>query len=326
MPVNIIDDVVDHVQPVQPPAEGLAVGAGLAGAWINIPPPPNGNELQGVFQAKKIYKPTLKAAPINDNEITIQNFYGCGNEILGNASVFYAGLECEIEAIQKGKNIPFHIFGCKEDHSLRNNGWEYVSSPETRGTLVEGFKLLQEFLNLDMAKDPFSYRTSVHVHVNAASMTGKQAKNMLLLYALFEEFFFSLAKPERRNNIHCVPLTDTHLPNRYHKDIFHLKGNWTKYAALNITRLNDLGTFEFRHLHGTGDVEEIGVWLKILDNLWTLSRQVVIDEASLSDPVRIYSWFDTIFNPSSKTMMLGGQLHNIIQNSLIDVKFSAIKE
>ncbi len=312
-------DILVGAVPVDPAIENAFQ------AWLNHPEPLVGaggiNNLQA--DKKKMVMPA-PLAPSPDHKVW--ELYGCGNELLRSTELFHAGLECEIEAIPAGKATHVGIFDCKEDNSLRNDGWEYVSIPATRDVLIEQFQELQKFLNLHMDRDPFSYRTSLHVHVNVANMSLKQAKNMLLLYALFEEFFFSLAKPARRNNIHCVPLTDTHLPSKYHKDILHLRNHWTKYAALNICRLRDLGTFEFRHLHGTGDVNEVSVWLKILDNLWTLSRQVVIDEEALSDHARIYAWFDTIFNPSEKTMMLGGQLHNIIQNSLVDVKFSTIKE
>lgn len=274
-------------------------------------------------------KPAPAPLKIEDQDrITISQLYGvCGGAPdLANATRFMGGLECEIEAIPKNKYAGYSIFAIKEDGSLRNGGAEYVSIPERRDLLAAEFKALQDWLKLDYSKDPFSHRTSVHVHVNVASLTARQAKNMLLLYALFEEFFFSMVKPERRANIHCVPLTETHLPSLYHKDISFIAARWSKYSALNLCRLADLGTFEFRHHHGTGDVGAIETWLKVLDNLWTLSRQIVIDSATLSDPYRIHAWFSTIFQPSERTMMLSNQVMNIIGNSLIDVKFSTIKE
>lgn len=291
------------------------------------------NPTIGMFtgQFSNAEMPLSKAAKVQtkpstvDENLTVAKLYGCGGT-LGSATKFIAGLECEIECIPASKHTSFGHFQCKEDHSLRNNGWEYVSAPLERDALINQFVDLQKWLKLDPKKPAFSERTSVHVHVNVSSLTLKQAKNMLLLYALYEEPFFSMVKPERRTNIHCVPLTETHLPGRYNANIMVLRDIWSKYAATNLTRLSDLGTIEFRHHHGTSNAEEITTWIKVLDNLWSLSRQVVIDEESLSNPTRIYSWFDAIFNPSQKTMMLGGQLHNIIQNSLIDVKFSVIKE
>jgi hypothetical protein len=270
-------------------------------------------------------KPSTKTQETDPTKTTIAQLYGSGGH-LSSVQKFVAGMECEIEGLTGSKIQSFGHFQCKEDHSLRNSGMEYVSAPLERDALLNQFVELHKWLKLDQKKEPFSERTSVHVHVNVSSMTMQHAKNMMLLYALFEEFFFSMVKPERRANIHCVPLTETHLPAIYNKNIPYLRDRWSKYAALNLIRMSDLGTMEFRHHHGTGDTEEMTAWLKVLDNLWTLSRQVVIDEESLSNQSRIYSWFDAIFNPSPKTIMLGGQLHNIIQNSLIDVKFSVLKD
>ena len=261
----------------------------------------------------------------DESNTTVAQFYGSGGH-LAIVSKFVAGMECEIEGLPSSKIQSFGHFACKEDHSLRNQGMEYVSAPLERDALLNQFIELQKWLKLDPKKNPFSERTSVHVHVNVSNMTMQQAKNMLMLYALYEELFFSMVKPERRANIHCVPLTETHLPGIYNKPMWLLRDRWSKYAAVNLMRMSDLGTIEFRHHHGSGDTEEITAWLKVLDNLWTLARQVVIDEESLSNPARVYAWFDAIFNPSPKTLMLGGQLHNIIQNSLIDVKFSVLKD
>jgi hypothetical protein len=254
----------------------------------------------------------------------IGELYGC-DSYMGQKK-FIAGLECEIEAIPGGKAKPYAIFQCKEDHSLRNNGWEFVSIPEDLPTLVSEFAKLQAWLGLEMSQDPFSHRTSTHVHVNVSNLTLEQAKNMLMLYALYEEFFFAMVKPERRSNIHCVPLTETHLPMYYKHEIQVLREKWSKYSALNLLRLADLGTMEFRHLHGTGDVQEVETWLKVLENLWKLAQEVEINADTLSNENVLKLWFSTIFAPSEKSLMLKPALMNIIQNSLVDVKFSTLKD
>lgn len=254
---------------------------------------------------------------------TVGDIYGC-TKYAGQKG-FIAGLECEIEAVLPAKMKSVGIFVPKEDGSLRNNGCEFVSAPAERATLMTNFINLQKYLGLDMAQDPFSQRTSVHVHVNVSSLTPEQAKNMFLLYALFEEFFFSMVKPDRRTNIHCVPLTETHLPMYYNRDIMGIRDRWSKYSALNLLRLSDLGTFEFRHHHGTGSVEDIDIWLRVLENLFELSKEITIDFNSLTSQLMLEDWFKVIFSPSPKTMMLKPTMMNIISNSLIDVKFSTIK-
>lgn len=256
---------------------------------------------------------------------TIYEYFG-SKDGYRNVKEFVAGLECEIEAVQNGENN-FGMFLCTKDGSLRNSGYEYVSAaPQTLEKLVQEFKSLHDYLDLDMNNDPFSVRTSTHVHVNCQGLEVEAVKNIVLLYALFEEFFFAMVKPVRRNNIHCVPLTETHLPSNYGKPLETMFSRWHKYTALNIKRLQDLGTLEFRHLHGTNDVEELTRWLSVLKNLWELGQKVVIDEAALQDVETIRGWFDTIFSPAPKILSLRPAMFSIISDSLIDVKFSTIKE
>ena len=144
---------------------------------------------------------------------------------------------------------------------------------------------------------------------------------MVLLYALFEEFFFLLVKPYRRDNIHCVPLTETSMPRLYKHDIVGMLKYWHKYTALNLKRLSDLGTMEFRHMHGTNNVQELDTWLKILENLWKLCQNVEIKSHTLSKD-QIAVWFDQLFRPSDRVMAMRHNLFDMIRNSLIDVKFS----
>lgn len=130
-----------------------------------------------------------------------------------------------------------------------------------------------------------------------------------------------MAKPVRRNNIHCVPLTETAMPALYKKPLPMLVKAWHKYTALNLKRLVDLGTMEFRHLHGTGDVQEFNTWLSVLENLWKLCQRTTISEATLNKQ-NILEWFETIFSGAPTILAYRTTLFDIIRNSLIDVKFS----
>jgi hypothetical protein len=238
---------------------------------------------------------------------------------------FCASLECEMEQLRSCQVNYTNFWKKDNDGSLRNNGVEFMSLKGVeRKTLVEAFTELHKGLVFYTKGDPFHERTSTHVHVNVQTLTPPQVKNMLLLYALFEEFFFAMVKPHRRDNIHCVPLTETYLPNNYHRDLEGLIENWHKYTALNLKRITDLGTVEFRHLHGTNDAKELDVWLHVLENLWKLCQRIEIDEKSLSNKAQIQEWFELVFFPADKIMMLKPSLFDIIRNSLIDVKFSTL--
>lgn len=250
---------------------------------------------------------------------TVAEHWGCGVNPFHVSTDFIAGVECEIEAVRNP--APVGIFNPVPDGSLRNNGVEFISKPSTRPDLVQAFKHLQTSLVFHEKQEPFSARTSTHVHVNCQPLTMAQSRTMVLLYALFEECFFLMVKPERRDNIHCVPLTETYMPAMYKQSIDYMVKNWHKYTALNLRRMTDLGTMEFRHLHGTGDAAEFNEWLGCLENLWKLCQRVEIKNTSLTKE-NIYHWFESIFGGSDRVMAMRHSLFDIIRNSLIDVKFA----
>jgi len=120
------------------------------------------------------------------------------------ADVFICGTEYEIEDVYKvtipeyniGSDTPwwFGDLGAIKDGSLRNNGVEFITRPVTFPRALELFDYLHN--NLKLGDEPYTHRTSTHVHVNVASMSMQQLKNFVLLYALFEPVFFK----------HCEPL------------------------------------------------------------------------------------------------------------------------
>lgn len=250
---------------------------------------------------------------------TIAELFGGGAPEFRHATDFIAGVECEVEAVQNP--VAMGIFSPVVDGSLRNKGIEFISIPSTKSDLVQGFKHLHANIKFYPGQEPFSIRTSTHVHVNCLSLTMPQARVMVLLYALFEECFFLMVKPDRRDNIHCVPLTETYMPSLYKRPVDAMVKNWHKYTALNLKRMVDLGTMEFRHLHGTADVAEFEEWLGCLEALWQLCQRVEIKEDSLTKENIVY-WFETIFGKSPRVMAMRHSLFEIIRNSLIDVKFS----
>ena len=241
---------------------------------------------------------------------------------------FVAGIECEIEAISKPVSVDG--FSITQDGSLRNPrapkgyGHEYISFPLPREALVTVFTKLHQKLEFYPDEDPFSSRTSTHVHVNCQNLELDQTRTLVLLYALFEEMFFLMVDKSRRGNIHCVPLNETTMPNLYKKSINVMIVNWHKYTALNLKPLAKLGTVEFRHLHGTNDPELLNQWLSVLENLWRLSQEVKVNSLNLQKETVIRSWFEYIFAPAPGILKHGPSLFDVIRNSLVDVKFSVL--
>jgi hypothetical protein len=236
---------------------------------------------------------------------------------------FLAGVECEIEAV-RGLRDEVEHFRVEHDGSLRNNGFEYISEPMTRDMLVPQFKRLHASIMYTDKSVAFSPRTSTHVHVNCRTLTTEQLKTLMLLYALFEEVFFAMVDPVRRNNIHCVPLTETYLPGRYRQEMRQIIKNWHKYTAFNLLPIMSQGTVEFRHLQGTDDAELLDEWLTCIQNLWELSQATEITRDNIVNPRAIDAWYHDIFSHSPRAMALEGSVPNMIKNSLIDVKFALL--
>jgi len=218
--------------------------------------------------------------------MTISEHYSLDlNEDLSEATSFICGTEYEIEGIKsinfKGLETlyPQHLslsdetvywalptIGLMRDGSLRNNGVEFITAPVNYNEALNLFKILHSALQL--GPNPYTVRTSIHVHVNMRSMSLDQTKHFLLLYALLEPVFLEFAGPVRKHNIHCVPLNFTILPTIYHKSINDIIKGWSKYSALNLLPLKSLGTIEFRHLYGTGDFMVYQQWLTMIKSLW----------------------------------------------------------
>lgn len=230
----------------------------------------------------------------------------------------WMGLECEVEAVQ---NIhdglkQWHI---TEDGSLRNNGREFISVPMDPQEIVPSFTHLHA--KVVLGPNAFSERTSVHVHVNCQALEPRQIINIIKMYALFEEVFFAMVDPSRRDNIHCVPLSETSLPNFYNStDLNSLVGRWSKYTALNILPLKKYGTLEFRHLHGTGDAKLVQNWTKLIENLWFLGAEHPITKDSLT-PDNIREWLSRLLKDVTHPLTDRECLQRI-NNSLLDVKLS----
>lgn len=203
-----------------------------------------------------------------------------GCEDLTQADEFVCGTEYEIEHVKEvlnpdGDSLPFSLhedtqwwddLGWQRDGSLRNNGIEVVTHPVTFDEALKDFKKVHEYVHV--GELAYTHRTSTHVHVNVQNLSDTQVKTLTMLYALFENVFFNFVGPVRANNIHCVPLNYTYLPNKYSRPLTELVETWSKYTAFNLCPVRTLGTVEFRHLYGTGDYEIYKQWLTLLRSLW----------------------------------------------------------
>ena len=256
---------------------------------------------------------------------TIRDIYvggGASKHVPLNSDKMYLGIECEIESIYNYNKLQTTLWNPTNDGSLRNNGMEFISVPLSIDDAPTAFKNLHASLQFREKADAFSPRTSTHVHVNVLDFTPAQVRTFTLLYALFEECFFGMVDINRRHNIHCVPLTETYLPQLYHRNLDSLIHNWHKYTAFNLLPVAAQGTVEFRHLQGTDDVQLLQEWLGSINRLWRIAKAAVLNKETLTD-VHINAWFDTIFG-GTRMAFHKPSLAFLTRNTLVDVKLSTI--
>ena len=241
---------------------------------------------------------------------------------------FLAGMECEIEGVANyAVSLISKIgWGVTEDGSLRNSGREFISTPFSCDALIEAFKGLHTpgVLTLSTQVENFSERTSVHVHVNCLDVETTKVKDILMWYALFEPYFFMMVNPNRKDNIHCVQLNQTTLPEFYKRPLEVLTSKWTKYTALNLLPLKEFGTIEFRHMHGTSDAVLIESWVRTLKNLWEYGQNNPMTAYVMSSPDQQRKGFEAIFTDAPNIVQHHHTIPFHTRDSSIDVKLGLI--
>lgn len=203
-------------------------------------------------------------------------------KILSNQII---GIEVEVENTNFKNGIPDGSpWQEKGDGSLRNNGYEFVSKPIYAHDAPSALQqLLVDILGEDCH---FSPRTSVHIHLNVQDLTQAQVTDLVLVYLLFEKLFYRFAGKGRHRSIFCVPIQDTGLADFLgsHGCINHA---WEKYTGLNLCPIvgnrdgvHAYGTVEFRHMHGTFDVEKLSIWIDLITSL----KDYILKKGT--DPIR----------------------------------------
>jgi len=234
------------------------------------------------------------------------------------------GLEIEMEGIP----LPPSVDGWNyvPDGSLREGGVEYVlSKPES---LEDTKRLISELTEalLDNGKNPvFSFRTSVHVHVNCMRMTYHQILNYILLYYLLEQGLTEYCGEGRKANRFCLRLFDAEgivfnaeqlfRTSRPQRAIASLSVDASKYAALNLSSLRTFGSLEFRSMRGTLDTNVLFPWLETLLHMREYSLKFKV-------PMEILDRIDEIGEEEFIKEALGDNYSLFIDRSLQEIALS----
>ena len=243
------------------------------------------------------------------------------------------GIEVEVEncpAVEDGAGNPFCAgWDAVPDGSLRNSGIEFVTKYGVRvGTSFEHindlFRKMENFKKKVVAPVfQFTERTSIHVHFDVRDMSMEELKSLLTLYVLFEDPLFKFAGEHRKHNVFCVPIRFIAMSEVAQGNLFHTIRNWKKYSALNLSRLLEMGTVEFRHMEGTSDTKRIKTWILLLASLVNYCRNIpnkrIEEEIKRLKYMSHYSEFtEKVFGPLAQKLTISPEEFDI---AVSDSKF-----
>lgn len=192
------------------------------------------------------------------------------------------GIEIECEGI----NLPNEIkdyWNVVNDGSLRapdeprGAALEYVlKTPVAHKDSRKALELLRDAMA--DSRLVWSYRTSVHVHINVQQLTLKQLYSFFTLYITLEDLLSEYAGGlERMGNLFCLRAYDAEgiidtLRRAIRDDNLELfRDDNLHYAGMNVQALYKYGSVEFRAMRGNLDIDLISSWIDTLIGLRELA-------------------------------------------------------
>jgi hypothetical protein len=181
----------------------------------------------------------------------------------------------------------------ERDGSLRvghgGEAYEFISKPVQMQFLLPELQKFFEYTKFD--EENYSDRCSVHVHTNVTDFTQDMLASLSMVYTVVEDVLFQYANHykaptmdgyNRDTNLYCIPWNQCRMNHRLVEKLFgnshaHL-ARWQKYTALNLLPITTQGTVEWRHMHGTADMEKLTTWLNLIGSIMWYARRTQLDD------------------------------------------------
>lgn len=214
------------------------------------------------------------------------------------------GIEIETE----GKNLPSvntQGWRSEKDGSLRGESYEYVlDKPLPRDEIRKALDYLAK--RTAKAELDFSFRTSVHVHMNVTDCEHEHILNIIYTYLLIEEPLLNYCGRTRKGNRFCLRLQDADglvdtirfLFQSNLKGFFNIRHDSIRYASINLEAITKYGSLEFRAMRGTMDVDVIDTWVEALSRIKAFAKQY-------KTPLEIATLYRTNSSREFCTLVLG---------------------
>lgn len=196
------------------------------------------------------------------------------------------GIEIEVEFDGGDPESHPHVNGqhwkSKSDDSVPN-GVEYVTKgPVTLADVRTRVNDLSTYIMTHDGKPKQgAYRASTHLHVNVTQDTLEDVIGQLIVFTAIEPLFLRLCGTARDGNLFCMSSYDTGdmtsffvsmMKNIEKLEHYGWNGGRGKYSSLNIGRLSDLGTVEYRCFPSSLDGEQIEKWARWCLNIRDIAK------------------------------------------------------
>lgn len=206
------------------------------------------------------------------------------------------GIEIECEGENLAVPVP-DVWRTVDDGSLRgefpHGRAEWVlSNPLSITDAAKAVADLAAYQAEHNAQLDFSFRTSVHVHMNVQNLTFDQYLNTVYTYLLLENVLVRYCGNERIGNRFCLRMQDAEglgdllveLFSKGPKMLGYFSKENAKYASINLAATTSYGSLEFRAMQGNLQVPYINTWVKALYNIREFAK-------SRKDPQDIHDFF-----------------------------------
>jgi hypothetical protein len=183
-------------------------------------------------------------------------------------------IECEGENLTP---VDSQYWRTEDDGSLRgefpHSRCEYVlKKPLNFKSAVLAVKHLLNCQRVDVAFK-FSFRTSVHIHVNVSELEWEEYLAFCYTWLLCEAPLMDFCGNSRKANRFCLRAEDSEgvvdVVLRLINDggLGFINENDVRYAALNVGATAKYGSLEFRGMRGTVDEAVLSQWMTTLGNM-----------------------------------------------------------
>jgi hypothetical protein len=235
--------------------------------------------------ATTMYKPVEALPTLKDIlKLSAPKVYkGHEKSLLIGEATQLVGVEIEVENIERSSDWYVGVlpaWNVTTDNSLRGSSLEFVSRPMPLAAML--YEIQYFYARTGFTDNNFSDRCSIHVHANVQDMTIEQVSALFLLYQTVEDVIFSFIGHDRDTNLYCIPWSQCLIGRSLIENMLYSPSsatrNWQKYTALNLLPIHSYGTVEFRHMHGTPDVNKVTNWLNIINRMMCIAKETPIKE------------------------------------------------